>query len=194
MKKQFYLLYVISFLFSVMLPAQADGMMDRLSRVKAAFILNIARYVEWPDTHKNSEDKEFQLCFYRKNPLGPAIKSIHNKRIGSKRLRTHIMDSLDQLNGCNLLFLTQTQMAEIADQIAGMTDAQVADQYALLFNENILTMGDLSNQVDRKVKIEGVTICLIRESTRIGIEINMSSLNNSNLKISSELLKLSKRN
>jgi len=66
--------------------------------------------------------------------------------------------------------------------------------YALLLDQNVLTMGDLSESTDTANKFEGVIICLTRRVSRIGIEINMPSLNNSKLKLSSELLKLSKRN
>jgi hypothetical protein len=64
----------------------------------------------------------------------------------------------------------------------------------VLYDQHVLTIGDLSDKRSRTTKINGVIICLIRQANRIGIEINMSSLIHSKLKLSSELLKLSKRN
>ena len=194
MKKNLYLLPILSLLLCSMLPVSADGRTDRASRVKAAFILNIARYVEWPNTTLQSNEKNFRLCFLEKNPLGSAINSIRNKRIGQRRLEIHNIASLEQNKGCHILFLTQTQIIKIADNMQQQTRKERKRNYSLLFDENILTMGDLSETANNSNKFEGVIINLIRQTTRIGIQINMPSLNNSKLKLSSELLKLSKRN
>lgn len=98
-----------------MLPAVADGKTDRINRVKAAFILNIARYVEWPEDSPSND--KFQLCFYQKNPLGTAVHNIRNKRIGNKGLKIQYIKSLSQQTKCNLLYLTHTQMVQFADDM-----------------------------------------------------------------------------
>lgn len=194
MKRSFFLLSLCAVLLSLTLPAIADGKVERINRIKAAFILNIARYVEWPQLPTTNNNKQFMLCFYATNPLGKAIKTIHKKRIGKYRLDYQVIDSLSQKTSCNMLFLSQEQMLELANFSRNKTVAEMKQQYASLFDENLLTLGDLSDKPQQMDKIEGIMICLIRQATRIGIEINMSSLNNSRLKLSSELLKLSKRN
>jgi len=68
-------------------------------------------------------------------------------------------------------------------------------RYALLFDKNVLTMGDLSDNPKSTNANTEIIINLIRRKTiRIGIQINLSTLNKSQIKFSSELLKLSKHN
>ena len=40
---------------------------DEQLRVKAAFILNLARFVEWPNVSKDKEKQNVIICFYQYN-------------------------------------------------------------------------------------------------------------------------------
>jgi len=195
MKKPLYLLSIASILLSSMLPVVADGKTDRLNHVKAAFILNIVRFAEWPNISRQSIEENYRLCFLNNNPLGSAINSINNKRIGKARLEIQNITTLKHNNGCHILFLTHTQISEITADMDNQSSLEKQNDYSLLFDENVLTMGDLSDKLKVKKKFQGVIINLIRrQTTRIGIEINTAVLNKSKIKLSSELLKISKKN
>jgi hypothetical protein len=195
MKIPLYLLPIISLLFSSMLAVVADSRTERTNRIKAAFILNIARFTQWPKKTIPDTEGNYQLCFLNKNPLGSAIKTINNKRIGKRRLQINSISSLEHNSGCHILFLTQRQITEISADMEHQSRQENQQRYHLLFDENVLTMGDLSEQMNPTKKNTGTLINLIRhKSTRIGIYINSSTLNKSNIKFSSELLKLSKKN
>jgi YfiR/HmsC-like len=158
-------------------------------RVKAAFILNIARYVEWPE---NRLHNEVRLCFLNKNPLGSAVNNIRNKHIKIHPLEIRTIPSLQLHNDCNILFLTQQQMIDIAAQLKNKTPAENKEKYSLLFTKDVLIIGDLSTKTTNTEKIEGVMVFLTRQKTRFGIEISRKVLTNSSLILSSELLKLSR--
>jgi len=195
MKNLLYLLAILSIYLCSILPAIADAKTERTSRIKAAFILNIARYAEWKDNSILNIEKNYQLCFLEKNPLGTAIKTIENKRIGKKRLNIQNIPNLEHNNGCHILFLTQNQIFEILTDMGNQSTQEKQKRYNLLFDKNVLTLGDQTEKTRSTKNFSGVIINLIRhQNTRIGIEINISTLKKSKIKLSSELMKLGKQN
>jgi len=194
-KNPFYLLTIVALLLTTILPVSADSRAEKTNKVKAAFILNIARFTQWPDKLLADIEDNYQLCFLKKNPLGPAIKTINNKRIGKRRLKIQNILTLEQNSGCHILFLTQQQLTEISADMDNQSTQNKLLRYALLFDKNVLTMGDLSdNPKSTNANTEIIINLIRRKTTRIGIQINLSTLNKSQIKFSSELLKLSKHN
>ncbi len=77
----------------------------RAQQVKAAIVLNIARFVVWPgDSFQDHEDSVY-LCLYRENSLGGALAGIQGKKIGGRRLHTRTVASLADSTGCNVMFV-----------------------------------------------------------------------------------------
>lgn len=160
-------------------------------RIKAAFILNIARYVQWPNGMANSE---LNLCLYQINSLGAASRTIASKKVRKKPLTIKIIDSFDNKQNCQILFLSQEQMKQLIADFKGLSADEQQQQYPLLFSEGLLSIADKSqtNSFERNIE-PSLLISLIRQNKRLGIEIDLSTLERSKLKLSSELLKLSKR-
>ncbi|OQY59645.1 MAG: hypothetical protein B6245_05575 [Desulfobacteraceae bacterium 4572_88] len=62
-------------------------------RVKAGFIYNFAKYVEWPcGTFKN--DKTLRLCIVSDDPEADIFFSLNNKMIGKKKIRVRKEENL----------------------------------------------------------------------------------------------------
>jgi hypothetical protein len=182
--------------------AKDSRVASQMQGIKSAFIFNIAHYVTWQSLPQENNHPYINLCFLTRNPLGPAINSITNKPFLSlinqhaKKLpvsiHPQIIKSLKSGNNCQILYLTHEQVNWIAPNVSGSYDYAKCNKYSLLASKNLLVIADSSNSKLFENDLDPVTIYLFRQGARLGININHSALNKSNLKLSSQLLKLSK--
>ena len=143
---------------------------DREFQLKAAFIYNITRMVEW-----SSEDKDLPLvlCFFGEHKFGDTLQSFKNKTVGNRSLRVHKAIPFEEITQCNILFISDGEKA-VLDEILPEIE-----------NLPILTIGDIEDFAKN-----GGIINLVSRGERIKIYINLKMAKKSNIKISSKLLSL----
>lgn len=159
--------------------AGAETEDTRIERVKAAFVLNIARFVTWPKEALEHQDDQLLLCLYRRNPWDEAIESIKEKMVNGRSLRINLINSLAQNHACNILLIG-------ADEIRHFNEE--ARQAA---NRPLLTIADVTD-TDHPPPHQQVLVALVRNGARIGFEINLAKARQAGLQMSSNLLKLAK--
>jgi hypothetical protein len=142
-------------------------------QVKAAFLYNLARMVEWPDDKSTSTDIPFTFCFYGKDFFGQALDSIKNKTIKNRSIFLKRNVSIRELGQCELLFISRTESSHLSNILP------------YIENLPVLTVGD----TDRFAEQGGI-VNLATQAGRIQIEVNLRSAKNAGLKISSRLLTL----
>ncbi len=164
-------------LFGVSGVASAQEM-SRVDQIKAAFVLNIARFVTWPANSPLSQSNRMQLCLYRNNPLQQAMETIEGEEIGGRLAEVHRIQSLADSDSCNILLIAADELPTFLNEVSpGLS-------------RPILTVADLTDfdlPVDSR---QGILIALIRNGSRIAFEINLEKSRQIGLRISSELLKL----
>lgn len=133
------------------------------AKVKAAYLYNFTKFVEWPDTTKN---QPLQLCVVGDSQVAKWLDEATPK--GDKGLT--VTTGTKNLQECHLLYLGATETIP-----------------ATLKMETILTVSD-----NPTFKEHGGMITLFLENGKIRFEINMQAVKKSNLKISSKLLELAK--
>ena len=156
----------------------ADSSFDRTDEVKVAFILNIARFVEWPAGQFRNGDQRLRLCIYRSNPFGSAIDTIRDKRVGGRMLRVETVRTAAEEHACNILFVPPDELGRFTRENEDSTDRP------------LLTITDLTTGQRAWSERRNILVALVREGKRMGVEINLSAVQHSGLQISSELLKL----
>lgn len=160
-------------------PARAEGPAS-VEQVKAAFILNIARFVKWPQRQTGQPQSNITLCLYRSNPLGPAVSTIQGKRVGDKPLAVTEVESLAQAGSCQILLIDADQLdrydEEARDGLPGP----------------ILTIADLTEQPEVSVSTRWILVNLVRREARIGFDVHLARVRYLGLEMSSELLKLAR--
>ncbi len=158
----------------------AAGPEARALQVKAAFILNIARFMDWPPAAFPPEQSDIRLCLWGRNPLGEAVEIIRGRKVDERPLDIWIIDRLQQREFCQILFLSRGQLATLVEQ-----EAPLAYPFQL-------TIADLTGAAEPRALNGRALITLIRKGARIGIEINVDAAAAAGLTPSSELLKLGK--
>lgn len=160
-------------------PAGAETEDERIQRVKAAFVLNIARFVSWPKEALEHQGDSLQLCLYRRNPLSEAIDTIEGKTVNGRTLRIHLVKSLAQSPSCNILLI-------------GLDEIQHFDEESQHAPASpLLTIADLTD-IDIPPPHQHALVTLVRNAARIGFEINLAKVRRAKLQMSSNLLKLAK--
>ncbi len=141
--------------------------------VKAAFIYNFAKFVEWPDeAFQNSEDP-IVLCILGKNPFDKATETIRGKFIRGRKLEIRFISKMEGLDKCHILFICRSEM----DSLGQYLD--------VVKKTKILTVADMKGFSEL-----GGIINFIKSGNKIKFKINVDAAKDAGLKISSKLLKL----
>ena len=144
----------------------------RLHKLKAAFVLNFARFTVWPD-HTLAQNEEFALCIFGDDPVGNAFTGIESKNISSKPIRVIRTNEISEALQCNLVYVGKSQQQKLNNLIDDLADLP------------ILLVSDIEDFVEVGGIIELSTI-----GTRLGFSINNSKAKELDLKINSSLLDL----
>lgn len=164
------------FLFTV--NAAADNQSDRVDRIKAAFVLNIARFVSWPPEAFESKDEHLLLCVYRSNPIHQAVDLIQGEMVSGRHVSITRVDSLTENDSCHILLIAHNELQSYHKE------ARFGPAIPLL------TIADLTESDTLLHAGSDIMIGLVRNDTRIGFAINLTRSRQAGLKMSSQLLKL----
>ena len=144
-------------------------------QVKAAFIFNFAKFVEWP-SNAFGEGGALVVGVIGDDPFGGALDRLNGNTANGRALRIKRFSSGDDPRACQVLFISASEdrhLKKIMESIRGT---------------NILTIGE-STQFGQS----GGMIRFVIQDNKVRFEINASAAGQAGLRISSKLLALSKR-
>ncbi len=144
--------------------------------VKAAFLFHFVQLVEWPAGSLGNEINPVTLCTMGDDPFhGDLDDTLAGKSVGTRRLRVRHLKSAEDLQGCQVLFVSNADAARFGRLLEELKDGP------------ILTVGESDGFVQRGGMIG---FCLVDNKVRF--EINLEAAERAKLKISSRLLLLAK--
>ncbi|MCK9199662.1 MAG: YfiR family protein [Gallionella sp.] len=141
--------------------------------VKAAFIHNIAKFVEWPAASPVSGSA--RLCVAGKDPFGGALDALQGKRIGELSWEIVRVDVGASLKKCRVLFIATSERSRFGQVLEGVA------------NSPVLTVGDTEGYAE-----QGVMVNLYQEGSNVRFEINLEAVRRAGLRVSSRLLSLAR--
>ena len=151
-------------------PAQAQT--DREYEVKAAFIYNFAKFVEWPpEDARNTEP--ITIAVVGKNPFGDALDLLREKTIGDRKIVVKRFARVDDIVKCHILFICASENQRLPHIL------KITEKW------HVLTIGDVTGFAQ-----SGGIINFIIVDDKVRFEINVDAAQRAGLKISSQLLKL----
>jgi YfiR/HmsC-like len=143
-------------------------------QVKAAFLYHFAQLIDWPAGVLNAEDPSLKLCVFDDEPRRQELQhTIEGKTIGALVLHVRLVSQSQEVQGCNILFLSRDEARRqtvILRSLRGMP---------------VLTVGETSNFLS-----DGGMIRFHVDEDKIRFDINLEAAESSHLKISSRLLLL----
>ena len=151
----------------------APCQMDEYS-IKAGYLYNFSKYVEWPEGSFAASDAPFLICLLGDDPFGQRLdQAIAGKVSGDGRpLQVKRLKDPDRatLRDCRILFLSKSEKAHLA---------AIMD---LLKNTSIFSVADFDSFAEK-----GGTADLRIDGTRVKFDLNVNIANHANLKISARL-------
>ncbi len=156
-------------------PAIADA--SKLEyRVKAAFLYNFARFVEWPENGPRSYGPVV-IGVLGKDPFGSILDStIRDKTAGGRPLVVRRLKDPREARECHLVFIGSDQrryLSRVLNELDG---------------SGALTVGELDAFLD-----EGGMINFAIEDRRVVLDINLDAAREAGLDVSSQLLKVARK-
>ena len=146
-----------------------------VQEVKAAFLYNFARFIEWPETAFDAPEDPFVLGVLGDDPFGGVLgKIIGHEMLGKRRIEIRHWDRAHEVEGCHLLFVNPA-LPDRLTSLAGLPP------------EGLLTVGDGEGFVE-----SGGVIGLVVEQNRVRFKVNLASAERAGLQMSSKLLNLAR--
>ncbi len=145
-------------------------------QLKAAFLFNFARFVEWPAERSRSEGAPIIIGILGEDPFGEAFGPLLNKTISGRPLAVRRFTRMEEIRICQVLFVSSShrkQLPRILEE-AGRTA--------------VLTVGETDSFAER-----GGMIQFLLEDNKVRFEVNVEAADKAGLKISSKVLTLARR-
>lgn len=143
-------------------------------QVKAAYLYNFGRFVEWPAKLTTANTGSFTICILGEDPFGPALDTtLAGETIGNQRVAARRISSPQMSTDCRILFISSSE-ANRLNQIIEALDKSA-----------VLTVSDIPQFLQRRGMIQ-----FVMEENRIRFEVNLAAAQRAGLTLSSELLKV----
>ena len=142
--------------------------------VKAAFLLNFTRFIEWPPEAFSSDTAPFNVCILGENPFGAALEQIvRGETVKGHPLAVQVLPRPPEPKACQMLFVNASAK-ETARMLAEI-------------RPGVLTVGEGPGFLH-----EGGMIAFVVEDRRVRFDINQRAAANGSLVLSSKLLSVAR--
>jgi hypothetical protein len=139
--------------------------------VKAAFLFNFAKFVEWPPSEQGAL---LELCVLGEDPFGEVLDSLEGREIQGRALHIRRLHDAGERAGCHILFVSVSESSRL--------DALIAE---VAGDSGLLAVSDIRGFAGRGGAIE-----LFLDGNRVRFAVNRSAALRTGLVLSSRLLQL----
>jgi YfiR/HmsC-like len=163
-------------LLTTALYARAEGPGFDEYQVKAAFLYNFAKFVEWPAGTFAKADDPIGICIAGRNPFGSMLDDmVRGKKIEERAVEVRRLAEAPRPGKCQILFIGASEAKRIPALLEALKDG------------GVLTVGES----DSFTGLGGI-IAFLLEGQRVSIQVDLERLERSHLHIRSKLLSLAR--
>ena len=157
------------------IPEARGGELTRLQEyeIKAVYIYNFAKYVEWPAKAFAHGTDPIILGILGDNPFGSHLDKIAGKLVHGRPLVIRQIKDVQNINPCHLLFISSSEAKKLGHILPALA------------RQPILTIADMEHFI-----ADGGMINLLVQHNKVRFIINPAKAKEQGLTISSLLLKL----
>ena len=142
-------------------------------QVKAAYLYNFGKFVEWP-TRGTTSESSFNICVLGQDPFGSTFGStLGGENIKGKSVLLKRIPNAQEAVGCHILFISSSEEPRLKEILAALDKTSV------------LTVSDMPQFTRR-----GGMIQFVIDANRVRFEVNLTSAERTGLTVSSQLLKV----
>lgn len=145
-------------------------------QVKAAFLYNFAKFVEWPSDAARDSSDPITICIIGQDPFGTVLdEAVQGKTISGHKLVVRRSKPGQSWKGCQIAFISSSEGKDLPSVLERSK------------RSGVLTVGETEGFAQR-----GGMINFVIEQEKVHFEVNVEAAERAGLKISSKLLSLAK--
>lgn len=145
-----------------------------VAEVKAVFLFNFTKFVEWPPEAFADPASPLVIGVLGPDPFGPALdEAVAGEKADGRRVEVVRFKSLDELGPCHILF------------IAAAYEERAPELLRRLRRDATLTVSDIPGFTAR-----GGVVQFLTEGGRVRFEISQAAAERAGLRVSARLLNL----
>jgi hypothetical protein len=153
-------------------PAAEDQTLEY--RVKAAFLLNFTKFVEWPPSAFANDKSPVSICILGEDPFGQVMDDIvGDESVNSRKLVVRRLRDIPAAGACQVLFFEK--------------DDKDIPRVLAKVGAGVLTVGQGGNFMR-----DGGIIAFVIENRRVRFDINQSAAAKAELKMNAKLLSVAR--
>jgi hypothetical protein len=168
----FQIIVTAIFLLSSLCPAHTAQSPLGEYEIKAAFIYQFTKFMEWPHTAEPTEGP-FTICVLGEKSFDGIIHQLDSETVKDRKVEVRTSSDIIEtnLNGCAILYIGKSEKPRIS---------KILDQVQ---NTSVLTVSDMQGFLEK-----GGIVNFFNEGNKIRFGINQKQAEKSGIKISSKLL------
>ena len=141
-------------------------------QVKALFLMNFTKYVDWPATAFAGTNAPITIGVYGENNFGDDLpKTVAGRKVNGRSIVIRQIDSTNDLVKCQMLFISRSEKNN---------EGEILRQLKV---SPVLTVGE-----NEPFTAQGGMINFVMKDGKVRLEINLAAAQQANLRISSKLL------
>jgi YfiR/HmsC-like len=144
-------------------------------QLKAAFLYNFAKFVEWPVDTFTDSTTPFTICALGNDPFGSSLDAIAGKTVRDRALVIKRIRSGGAVTGCQILYVSPNELPQVTGLLRIVQKAPM------------LTVCDLDACAET-----GLMLNMRMADNRVQLDINLEAVQRTPLKVSSQLIKLTR--
>lgn len=154
---------------------RGETALEREYEIKAAYLYNFIRYIDWPADNFPSAGGHITLGIVGDNPFGPAIAPLNGKQIKGDTLEVKQIMNAKDMDQCQIIFICASEKSRLPEILGALKGSKT------------LTVSEINGFAS-----QGGIINFISERNKVRFEINPDAARQTGLNVSSELLKLAR--
>lgn len=161
-------------LFGCLLAGLAQEAAPREFQIKAAFIYNFTKFVEWPAGSFSNATSPLVIGVCGKSPLREELQAVaQDHKVNGRSIEVRLIQTVAEAGTVHLLFVGSAEEGQAANILAAIQASAV------------LTVGE-----SEKFTSAGGMIRFVREADKVRFRINVDAAGRAGLRISAQLRKL----
>ena len=155
-------------------PDNAEGQAAEEYEVKAAFLYNFTKFVEWPPGAFPDDAAPIVIAVFGPDPFGPTLDDVvAGERAGGRPLVIRRVKNSTDLDGCHVIFVSPPKAEAFLSLVQSFSHLPM------------LTVGETDGFAD----LGGIIQFVVRQR-KVRFRINIAAAERAGLKMSSRLLNL----
>jgi hypothetical protein len=167
---------IVSLLAGACPPAIAQIVEDAPEfELKAAFIYNFGKFIEWPAAAFPETSSPFPVCVMGKDPFGESLLALQKRTYNGRPIVINYPKTVAEARDCRILYVDDPGRTPLGRDVG-----------KALGTAPVLTVSSSNDAIEA-----GIGIRFVQQSGKVRWEMNLDATRRAQLKVSAKLIEIS---